>query len=161
MSKRSHSQRSSSKPNRRKWRISPLIAILGAVLVVALIVAAVLIFAPRSGAPAQSAAQPAEISIEQAYQRYQNGDFFLDVRTNEEWDAFHVPGTTHIPLDQLADRVDEVPRDQPVVVVCRSGNRSRSGRDILLNAGFTDVVSVSGGLIAWSNAGYPIEGTRP
>ena len=61
---------------------------------------------------------------------YQNGAFVLDVRTVEEWNEFHAPDSTLIPLDQLASRLNEVPRDRQIVVVCRSGNRSQQGRDI-------------------------------
>jgi rhodanese-related sulfurtransferase len=97
------------------------------------------------------------ISVDDAYTRYEAGDFFLDVRTQEEWDDYHIPGTTLIPLDELESRVDEVPSDQNIVVVCRSGNRSQTGRDILLDAGFTTVTSMDGGVSAWQAAGYPIE----
>jgi rhodanese-related sulfurtransferase len=98
---------------------------------------------------------PAEITAQKAYEMFQNGAFVLDVRTPEEWNEYHVEGTTLIPLDQLAQRVSEIPADKPVVVVCRSGNRSQQGRDILRNAGITDVTSMAGGLKAWSAAGYP------
>jgi rhodanese-related sulfurtransferase len=104
---------------------------------------------------------PAEISVVQAYQKYQEGAFVLDVRTPEEWDAYHAPGTTLIPLDELPDRLGEIPQDEEIVVVCRSGNRSQEGRDILLNAGFEQVTSMSGGLNAWKAAGYPVEGQNP
>ena len=97
------------------------------------------------------------ISVDQAYDLYQTGDYLLDVRTQTEWDEFHIPGTTLIPLDELESRVDEVPRDKNVVVVCRSGNRSQDGRDILRQAGFTSVTSMDGGVSDWRDAGYPIE----
>jgi len=87
----------------------------------------------------------------------QNGAFVLDVRTVEEWNEFHAPNSTLIPLDQLASRLNEVPRDRQVVVVCRSGNRSQQGRDILLNAGFEQVTSMTGGLNEWRAGGFPIE----
>ena len=102
-----------------------------------------------------------EISVEEAYQKYENGVFVLDVRTQEEWEEYHAPNTTLIPLDQLPHRVDEVPKGQEIVVICRSGNRSQVGRDILLDAGYEQVTSSAGGLKAWSAVGYPIEGTRP
>lgn len=54
----------------------------------------------------------------------------------EEWNEYHVPNTTLIPLDALASRLDELPRDRQIGMVCRSGNRSQAGRDILLRAGF-------------------------
>jgi rhodanese-related sulfurtransferase len=100
---------------------------------------------------------PLEISVEEAYTKYQNGAYLLDVRTQEEWDDFHAPNTTLIPLDQLPARLSEIPRDREIVVVCRSGNRSRQGRDILLNAGFQQVTSMQGGLNEWRASGYPVE----
>jgi rhodanese-related sulfurtransferase len=101
-----------------------------------------------------------EISVDQAYEMHQAGTFVLDVRTQEEWDEYHAPNTTLIPLDQLQSRLNEVPQDQSIVVVCRSGNRSQQARDILLSAGY-DATSMAGGLREWSAKGYPIEGTRP
>jgi rhodanese-related sulfurtransferase len=96
-----------------------------------------------------------EISVEQAYQKYEQGVFFLDVRTQEEWEEFHAPNSTHIPLDELEERVGELAKDQEIVVVCRSGNRSQDGRDILREAGFEPVSSMAGGLRDWKAAGYP------
>ncbi len=100
---------------------------------------------------------PGAISAGDAFNLYQNGAFVLDVRTQEEWNDVHIPNTTLIPLDQLPSRLNEVPRDRQVVVVCKSGNRSQQGRDILLNAGFKQVTSMTGGLTAWRAGGYPIE----
>jgi rhodanese-related sulfurtransferase len=56
----------------------------------------------------------------------------------------------------LAARVGELPRDQEIVVVCRSGNRSATGRDILREAGFMQVTSMAGGVTDWRAAGHPI-----
>jgi rhodanese-related sulfurtransferase len=100
---------------------------------------------------------PREIGVEEAHNKYQSGAFLLDVRTVEEWNEFHAPDTTLIPLDELEARLNEVPRDREIVVVCRSGNRSQQGRDILLNAGFEQVTSMSGGLNEWRSKGYPVE----
>jgi rhodanese-related sulfurtransferase len=96
---------------------------------------------------------PASVSVDQAYQMYQDGTFVLDVRTPEEWNEFHAPNTTLIPLDELAARMNELPKDQPILVVCRSGNRSQTGRDILLQAGF-NAASMNGGLNEWRAKGY-------
>ena len=104
---------------------------------------------------------PSTINVDEAYQMYQDGVFFLDVRTPEEWNEFHAPNSTLIPLDQLQNRLDEVPNDQPIVVVCRSGNRSQQGRDILLEAGFSQVTSMSGGLNEWVASGYPSTNIEP
>jgi rhodanese-related sulfurtransferase len=111
--------------------------------------------------PATANTLPETITVEEAYEKYQAGTFVLDVRTQEEWDEYHAPDTTHIPLDELESRLNELPQGEEVVVICRSGNRSQQGRDILLDNGFTAVTSVDGGLKEWSAAGYPIEGTRP
>lgn len=101
-----------------------------------------------------------EISVEEAYQLYQGGAFVLDVRTQEEWDEYHAPNTTLIPLDELESRLNELPKDQEIVVICRSGNCSKQGRDVLIEAGF-DAVSVAGGLKEWNASGYPVEGAPP
>jgi len=93
--------------------------------------------------------------VDEAYQLYQDGTFVLDVRTPEEWNEFHAPNTTLIPLDELASRVNELPKDQPILVVCRSGNRSQSGRDILVQAGF-NATSMNGGLNEWRASGHPV-----
>ena len=98
-----------------------------------------------------------EISVQEAYQKFQQGAFLLDVRTPEEWNDFHAVGATLLPLEELPNRLSEVPRDREIVVVCRSGNRSQEGRDILRKAGYERVTSIAGGMNAWRDAGYPVE----
>ena len=127
---------------------------LAAVAIVALII---YLIAASTGGSASTATLPSEISVGQAYEKYQAGTFLLDVRTQEEWDEYHAPNTTLIPLDQLPSRLSELPKDQEIVVVCRSGNRSQQGRDILLQAGF-NATSMAGGLKEWYASGYPTEG---
>lgn len=127
---------------------------LSLVVIIALIVFLVAL----SGGGNQSLAS--EVSVDEAYQMYQQGAFVLDVRTPEEWNEYHIPNATLIPLDQLASRVDELPHDRQIVVVCRSGNRSQQGRDILLAAGL-QATCMSGGLKEWYARGYPIESAPP
>ena len=98
---------------------------------------------------------PLEISVDEAVAKRDSGAFILDVRQPEEWNEFHVPDSTLIPLGDLAARAAELPKDQEIVIVCRSGNRSAQARDILLGAGFTQVTSMAGGLNQWKAAGYP------
>lgn len=81
----------------------------------------------------------------------------VDVRERAEWDDAHMPGSVHIPLGDLAFRKGELDPEKPVVVICRSGNRSLTGGRVLLDAGFKDVTSMSGGLVAWHQAGQPLE----
>lgn len=87
----------------------------------------------------------------------QDGAFVLDVREPDEWQEKHIPGATLIPLGELAAHLDEVPKEQEILVVCRSGNRSQEGRDILLAAGFTKVTSMTGGINEWIAQGYEAE----
>lgn len=95
------------------------------------------------------------ISVAEAYSKYEQGIFLLDVRSPQEWEKNHIPNTTLIPLDQLPDRINEVPKDQEIMVICQSGRRSQKGRNVLLDAGFTHVSSISGGLNEWQASGYP------
>jgi rhodanese-related sulfurtransferase len=96
---------------------------------------------------------PREISVSEASAMRDDGALVLDVREPDEWNESHIPGATLIPLGELASRVDELPQDQEIVVVCRSGNRSAQGRDILLAAGFEQVTSMAGGVNQWKAAG--------
>jgi rhodanese-related sulfurtransferase len=102
------------------------------------------------------ASLPAEITVDQATQKRDQGAFILDVREPSEWTQFHIPGATLIPLGDLPNRLNEVPKDREVVVVCRTGHRSAQGRDILLEAGFARVTSMAGGVTQWQAQGLPI-----
>jgi len=103
--------------------------------------------------------QPTEISVSQAYQKYQQGAFFLDVRSQAEWDQVHIPKSTLIPLDEFTNRQNELPRDRDIVVVCLSGQRSKDGMTALQQAGFSRAACMTGGLAAWEAAGFPLEGS--
>ncbi len=81
----------------------------------------------------------------------------LDVRQAHEWKEGHIPGATHIPLDILPDKLDEVPTDKPVVVQCRSGGRSAVGVSLLQAKGVTEVQNLRGGIMGWARAGLPME----
>jgi rhodanese-related sulfurtransferase len=148
-----HSVHSSAQKRQQVRKRNVTLVTIGVAALI-IILAGIFIFLPK-GTP------PPEITPAQAYEKYQQGAFILDVRTQEEWDEFHIAGSTLIPLDELADRVNEVPKDRDIVVVCRSGRRSQSGAAILQNAGFTHVSSMSGGLNAWKSANYPVEGKTP
>jgi len=127
--------------------------------IVAFVVLIVYLIASAAGSGGStSSALAREVNVDQAYQMYQQSNtFVVDVRTQEEWDEYHAPNTTLIPLDQLPNRLSEVPKDKEILVVCRSGNRSQQGRDILLSAGY-NATSMAGGLKEWYAKGYAIEG---
>jgi rhodanese-related sulfurtransferase len=80
----------------------------------------------------------------------------LDVRSPEEFQGDgHIADARLIPLPMLALRLNEIRRDVPIVVICRSGNRSQAAADLLLAHGFSEVSNVQGGMLAWQRAGYP------
>ena len=140
--------------------------VIASVVAVVLVVGAVVAvgaggFGGASATPtpiAYTGAPALDVTPAEAAARVAAGAVLLDVREDSEWAAGHVPGATHIPLGQLASRVGELPADTPVMVICRSGNRSQEGRDILLAAGLTQVASVNGGSKAWRDAGLPFDG---
>ena len=76
----------------------------------------------------------------------------LDVRQDFEYAEGHIPGATHIPLPELADRAAELDPALPAVVYCRSGARSLAGANLLSGLGFRDVASMQGGILAWDGA---------
>jgi len=67
-----------------------------------------------------------------------------------------VSGAVRIPLDELKSRLAEVPVDQDVLIICRSGNRSGQARDLLRAAGLKRTTSISGGINAWMAKGLPV-----
>ena len=128
--------------------------IAGAALILVIALGAVLYWPLNN--TAASGNLPSEISVDEAAAKREAGAFILDVREPEEWVEYHIPGATLIPLGELETRASEVPLDREVVVVCRSGNRSQVGRDILLKSDFNQVTSMAGGMKQWSAAGYEI-----
>jgi rhodanese-related sulfurtransferase len=80
----------------------------------------------------------------------------VDVRTPEEFASGHVPGAINISLQSLPQRMQELPKDQPIVLYCRSGNRSHTATQLLARAGYTNLYDL-GGIIAWTNQGLPIQ----
>jgi hydroxyacylglutathione hydrolase len=76
----------------------------------------------------------------------------LDVRTEREWREYRIGGSVNIPLTRLAERLDELARDRPVVVCCSSGYRSATGASLLLREGFEHVADLVGGTAAWESS---------
>lgn len=81
----------------------------------------------------------------------------LDVREPYEYQAGHIPGVKLISMNDVPNQMDEIPRDKTVILTCRSGNRSEQVADFLRKQGFTNVHNMQGGILAWQQAGYPIE----
>ena len=81
--------------------------------------------------------------------------FRLDVREDDEWEAGRAPDSVHIPLGELAERLDEMPTDRRIAVICRSGNRSGRATSFLVDRAI-DAVNTTGGMKAWAAAGHPV-----
>ncbi|HEX3157072.1 MAG TPA: MBL fold metallo-hydrolase [Gemmatimonadaceae bacterium] len=84
----------------------------------------------------------------------------LDVRNRAEWEAGHLPGVPNIPLGQLETRLQELPRDRPLVLHCQSGGRSAIAASVLRAHGFHNVENLTGGFTAWRAAGHPVHVER-
>jgi len=81
----------------------------------------------------------------------------LDVRSSTEWTSGHPPQALHIELGQISTRMNELPKDKPLVVICASGNRSAMAATKLANSGFELVYNFSGGMGSWKSAGLPVK----
>jgi len=98
--------------------------------------------------PSVTADPGQDVSAEDAYEMVEGGGFLLDIREADEWDAGHAPEAVWIPMGELQGRSGELPRDQRIVTICRTGSRSRAVTDALVAAGY-DAVNVDGGMRAW------------
>ena len=84
----------------------------------------------------------------------------LDVRSEREWESGHVPNSLNIPLNQIRDRVDEIPRDRPLIVQCAGGYRSTIACSLLAKNGFMGVQDLVGGFNAWKSSGLSVEASE-
>jgi len=85
------------------------------------------------------------------------GPFVLDVRTSAEWESGHIAGAHPIHGGLLQERIDEVPKDRDIAVICGSGYRGSIAASFLKRAGYENVANVLGGMMAWTGAGMPVE----
>lgn len=85
--------------------------------------------------------------------------YILDVRESDEYKAGHILNSQLIPLGKLKERIGELAKhkDAPVVVVCRSGNRSATACVTLTKQGFTQAYNLAGGMMAWQKANLPVQ----
>jgi rhodanese-related sulfurtransferase len=80
----------------------------------------------------------------------------LDVRTPGEYEYDgRIDGSQLIPLSILATSLDQLPKDKPIVCICRSGNRSHTACEHLSVNGFSDIYNLAGGMMGWRRAGLP------
>lgn len=112
---------------------------------------------PQATPPAQGAASQAkvtQISTADLQQRLSSGQptFLIDVRTPDEWKEGHIAQAKLMPLQNLENEIKGVKKDQEIVIICRSGNRSMQAVEILGKMGYTNLVNVQGGMLAWKGA---------
>ena len=90
------------------------------------------------------------VTVDEALRLWQNKEaVIIDVRTMQEYQAGHIPEVPLLPLNELESRTDEVPRNQKVLFICRSGNRSGQAVSLLKNKGFDNLYNIEGGMLAW------------
>ncbi len=97
------------------------------------------------------------ISPAEVYEIITNNEEYiiLDVRTQEEYSERHLDKALLIPVDELEERIDELPGNKPMIVYCRSGVRSNRAAGILIDNGFTKVYDM-GGILGWQEEGLPV-----
>lgn len=101
-----------------------------------------------------------QITPGELHQRLQSGEALtlLDVRSPGEYvGEGHIAGARLLPLPNLRQRSNELPTDQPIVCICRSGNRSQVACEQLAAAGYTNVINLSRGMVGWSYANLPVQ----
>jgi len=101
--------------------------------------------------------QKVDITVDEALALSKEGAVMIDVRESEELAelAYDVSNIKHIPLGTLEASLFDVPKDQQVIVVCRSGGRSKRAQALLQSKGFDNVANMLGGMNAWSEKNLP------
>jgi hydroxyacylglutathione hydrolase len=109
----------------------------------------------RSWAMLTATPEITDIDVEALAERL-DAAFLLDVREPGEYARSHVAGAVNIPQAELASRLDELPRERPILVICQTGSRSRHATQFLSQIGYAGVANVLGGTSAWRRAGKPL-----
>jgi rhodanese-related sulfurtransferase len=99
-----------------------------------------------------------EIGPKAAAESMAAGAVMIDIREADEWEEVRIPGAQFQPLSEINDWFEDLPQDRQVILQCRSGNRSAMATAALIRQVRMDnVVNLAGGIIAWHQAGYPID----
>jgi rhodanese-related sulfurtransferase len=98
-----------------------------------------------------------QIDVEEANRRLKAGELMIDVREPLEYSDVRIPGARLLPMSEFLERYqEELPRDEELMIQCRSGARSGEVTRVLLERGYR-AVNVAGGILAWESAGLPLE----
>ncbi|MCM2264905.1 MAG: rhodanese-like domain-containing protein [Desulfuromonadales bacterium] len=125
-------------------RQSMIILVAGMLLVLASLAAA---------AVARNIDSPAAFALLKQRQEV----YLLDVRTPQEYQQVHLAGAHLIPIDQVMQRLGELPRNRPILVYCAVGSRSAQVFNFLARRGYPEVYNLDGGITAWAQRGYPVQ----
>ena len=104
----------------------------------------------------EEAGAPREVDRAEAKALIDDGAQLIDVRVDHEWEVGHIAGASHLPLEQLPERIGELDRERPVVLYCRGGTRSSMAAEALTEAGF-DATKLSEGIVGWEEEGLALE----
>jgi rhodanese-related sulfurtransferase len=99
-----------------------------------------------------------QVDPQSAARLIESGAALIDVRAADEYEAGHLAGARHVPLERLSAESAGIERNGPVVFYCRGGERSATAAAAFEESGF-DAHSIEGGLVAWAQAGLPLDGT--
>jgi len=132
-------------------------------IMMAMVVLVMPLVATACGIGEQTADGYENASVVHTHDHWMQGDqskipfMLLDVRTAQEYAEGHIKGAKLIPVQLLAERLSEVPKNKQVYVYCHSGVRSARASKLLAEHGFKNIENMKGGIIAWKGAGYPVE----
>ncbi|HEX7002662.1 MAG TPA: rhodanese-like domain-containing protein [Trueperaceae bacterium] len=98
-----------------------------------------------------------QIDVQEARRRLESGVKMIDVREPREHSEWRIPGAELLPMSEFLERYEEeLPKDEELMIQCRTGSRSDQVARLLLDKGYR-AVNVAGGIVAWEGAGYPVE----
>ena len=93
----------------------------------------------------------------QAQDEVAGGALLIDVRELHEWNAGRMPGAQLIPMGEIPTRIADLPKDRKIIFTCRTGNRSGTIKDFMIDEhGYADVHNLLGGIVAWQLEGLPV-----
>lgn len=95
------------------------------------------------------------VSPSQAKELQAQGALLIDVRESHEYRNGHAAGARHIPLGSIPNRLRDIPKERPILVICQSGARSAQAANYLADQGY-EVSNISGGTMNWRASGLPI-----
>lgn len=102
------------------------------------------------------------VTAEEADQLIADGALLVDCREQNEWDAARIPGADLKPMSTINDWYESLPRDRKIVFQCRTGARSAQiVHALITQAGFDNVINLTGGIVAWAAADLPVDTATP